>query len=445
MESKSIINMGSISRRLKTQTTALSLFLQSSASIFIGLMMIYDYSIFFTRAKMIFVLYFTFILVANTIQVLIWLSRDTKQTSQSQHKILASLIAIVFLRSNIEGIFTMIPLVMVFWTLILGISSFISFLQYRKEENSYPLLHLLSAILHIGFGIPFMLYVYHHLKTSMNIIGLYLILWGIALFMDALAQGRSESTNKYKTRFRIIPPAFITTFVPWSVLNGMNRFFKENSEGELPLDVTKSEVEANLEIYVHVSKSLNGTAGHVDLYIDGKIICYGAYDKESIKCGGIVGDGVFYEVYDKEEYLKFCQEVKEETVFEYGLALNEEELEKIRWELSTMKARARVWKCKVQRALAENQEIVEPLAPCCKLALATKTVFYKFNSGRYKHYWILGHNCVRFTDDLLKASGMNTFLAGIVTPGTYFTFLNDEFVKGNSIVVRRTVHHAIER
>ncbi len=408
--------------------------------------MIYDYSIFFARAKMIFVLYFSFILIANTIQVLIWLSRDTKQTLQGQYKILAALIAIVFLRSNIEGIFTMIPLVMVFWTLILGISSFISFLQYRKEENSYPFRYLLSAILHIGFGIPFMLYVYHHLNTSMKIIGLYLILMGVTLFMDALAQGKSEEgKDKYKTRFRFVPPALITTFIPWSVLNGMNRFFKENSEGELPLDVVKSDAEANLEIFVHVSQSLHGTAGHVDLYIDGKIICYGAYDKESIKCGGIVGDGVFYEVYNKEEYLKFCQEVKGETVFEYGLALNEEELERIRWELATMKARSHVWKCKVQRAVAESQEMVESLAPCCKLALATKTVFYKFNSGRYKYYWILGHNCVRFTDDLLKASGMNTILAGIVTPGTYFTFLNDEFVKGNSMVVRRTVHHAIEQ
>lgn len=440
--------MKQMNKHLKTQTTALNLFMQSLLSIVMGVILIYNYNWFFTRVSMFVFAYFWFVLALNVIGVLRNMDRMVKDVIQELVPFLGFGVAIAIYYSNINRIILLIPPIMLCSTFIMAVSSFISFMQYRKEISTAPARYLIATILHLGFGVFFTLYTYRfgYFFTGIRLIGIYLVLLGIMLFFDGLAKAiPNKYIVKWTKRIRITPPALIVAFVPLALLNKLNDYFKENEEPAHTFKVEKGQKQANVEVYVHVSKTMRGIAGHVDIAIDDTIVCYGTYDRESIHLGGIIGSGVIYEVYDKEAYLAFCNTVRKETVFEYGLTFTETELNAIREKLEEMKSRASVWKCKAQREMEAGREILEPKDMSCKLAKAMKTVFYKFNSGSYKYYWMFGSNCVSFTDELLKASGMKTVLAGIITPGTYFIFLNDEFAKGNPKIVSRTVYlNAVE-
>lgn len=434
--------MKSLSKSLRIQTTALSLFLQSLLSITIGLIMIYEYGFFMREAKDIIFVYFGIAIVINTIQMAISYDKGWRGVIQSVVIILGAIGVLIYFYSNTDAIIASISLIMFMWTIILGISNFISFLQYRKEKSTAPIRYLGTFILNACFGAHFMRYIYNHLTVGRKLLGVYLVILGVMYFMDGLAIAiPSKAKNHMKKRVKIVPPAYIATFIPARVLNTMNDFLQVESENSIPFEVVKSKAHPNLEILVHVANTFRGTGGHIDIVIDDTIICYGTYDKESISLGGILGAGVFYEVFDKKAYLQFCKDVKKETLFEFGIVLSEDELNKVRNRLEEFKKRSYIWKSRAQRALEQNQDAGQYNDPSCLLAKTTKTVFHKFYSGSYKYYWLLGSNCAKFTDELLRASGMPRILTGIITPGTYFSYLNNEFANGNSNIVRRIIHY----
>lgn len=434
------VNKININNQFKVHTTALSYFVQSIASIIVGIIMIRDYQFFLARATTIIAMYFWFIIGMNFVQILLSFTRGMGSVRGSIRRFVGTgAVLTVFLTYN-EAIYSLIPLVMVLWMLILGISSLISFLQNRREEDSFKISYLLSALLHFCFSIPFLTDFYKYLGASIHVIGIYLILLGGMMFLDGLSIGvPNKYKNLCKNRVRIMLPTLVTTFLPIALLNYVNRYFEEEAEeSTLLMKVEKSQEKSNLEVFVHVSDAFK--VGHVDLAFDNKILSYGSYDKESIRYKGIVGAGVMYEVTDRDVYTKFCSEVNGEILFGFGIALSDQELEKLRKHYEEMKENASIWKCKAQRAKERNEDTSEFQEYPCRLSQATDTTFYKFNKGKYKHYWVLGANCVKFIDDFLKSSGMKTIIAGIITPGTYYTFLNNQFQSGAGAVVTRTVY-----
>ena len=72
----------------------------------------------------------------------------------------------------------------------------------------------------------------------------------------------------------------------------------------------------------------------------------------------------------------------------------------------------------------------------------TGAKFYKFRSGRFQKYFVLGANCCRLADLIIGKSGIDLLkMNGIITPGTYYDYLNREFQKKNSIVVSRHIYN----
>lgn len=440
--------MKQLNKHLKTQTTALNLFLQAMFSIVMGLILIYNYNLFFTRVSIVVFGYFWFVMGMNFLQVIQNIDKGIKDIIHELFPFFAFGVAIAIYFSNINRVIGLIPPIMILGTIFLAINNLICFFQYRNEKNTAPFRYLLSALLHLGFGVFFALYTYHygHFFTGIRLIGLYLILLGVTIFLDGLAKAiPNQYINKWTETMRMKQPTLVAAFVPLTTLNRIRDYFRVNTDEIQPIKIQKYEGEANVEVYVHVAKSLRGIAGHVDIAIGDTVVCYGTYDRESIQLGGIIGAGVIYEVYDKEIYREFCQEVRNETLFEYGFVFSAEEYQRIEEKLEEIKARTAVWKCKAQRAKERNEMVTETKDMSCKLAVAMETVFYKFKSGAYKYYWMFGSNCVSFTDELVKASGMKTLSSGIFTPGTYFTFLNDEFAKGNSKIVSRTVYYTEDK
>lgn len=427
---------------LKEKTTAFALFLQGISSIVIGILVIRDIHFLSTKfTSMMIFAFLGFTILMNLIQIVANIKKGFSHIWKSLFSCVAAILAIVIFYSDIRHMLSLIPLVLTWWSATLALSSFISFMQYRKEKSSAPFRYLISVLLHLGFGIPFFLIAYRYIGLGATVISVYLILLGVTLVLDAIAVSMPNKTaNNLKNHIKITPPSFLSTLLPLSLIDGINEYFKQHSDEETPLVVRNCDGKSRVEILVHFAPSLKGTGGHVDLIIDGTIVCYGTYDKEDIKIGGIVGAGVFYEVYNKEEYLHYCKTVKNETVFGFELAVTDAETEKMKAKLADMKSRTHLWKCKAQIAKEKGEDTSQFTQNPCKLSMITETKFFKFHSGRYKYYWITGDNCVKFVDDILRSTGNRTIFSGIVIPGTYYTFLNNEFLKDNGLVQGKTVY-----
>ncbi len=412
-------------------------------------MLLHD-DFFIVRASQLILLYFAFVVVLSFLQVIASVSSGARACWRSFARFIITSVVVCVLWRNIQRMFVVIPLALALWLLLLSISSFISFAQYREEKETASFHYFLGGVANIGFAMLFIVRSTDPVLNSIHMLGVYCILLGGSLFLDFLSVAiPSRYLNRLKHSVRITPPVFLTFLLPQAMLNGVNEFFKEQRDDTLPFKAENAPSAlageaVNVEVFIHVSKSLAGTAGHVDLSVDGTIYCYGAYDKQqSKKYGGIAGEGVVYEVHDKEKYLQFCKTLNHETLFGFGLVLSEGELAKMKAALAEVMQRTTPWRCPSQQAAhGERPEPPESFVDFpSRLANKVDVRFYKFKRGSYKHYWMLGTNCVTFADDLLKASGMKTLITGIITPGTYYTFLNAEFLKGSSVVVKREVYN----
>lgn len=427
---------------IKTRTTALHLFLQSLLSIALGIVVIVDHDIFLDSVTKLLLLYLVVMIGMNLVHIGVCLIKRLKQASQSVFSLLACAGAIALIVYT-DALTAMISVVIAWWALMLAANSLIGFMQNRHEKSTTPLRYLISTLLHLAFGIWFLVRVELQLSIGMKVIGIYLISMGVTLFLDGLSQAvPTKLKNHLKNRTHMAPPAFISGWMPLAVFNYVNEFFKQNEDEEHPpKKITKQDLTARVEVFVHGANSFKGTAGHVDLCIDGTVVCYGSYDKDDLRYYGTIGAGVMYEVPSKVDYLDYCRYIKEEVVVGFELALSDEEVARMKQRLSELKQRTEPWQCKAQIAKARGEDVSQYQQLPCRLSQKTETYFFKFTSGIYKRYWILGTNCVRFADELLRASGMKTVLAGIIVPGTYFTFLNHEFSKADSAVVSRTVYY----
>ena len=80
-------------------------------------------------------------------------------------------------------------------------------------------------------------------------------------------------------------------------------------------------------------------------------------------------------------------------------------------------------------------------SPQADFARATGATFHKLRKGPFQTYNALKTNCVALADILCGASGLDLMnLQGIITPGTYYAFLDRQFLRRNSIVISRTVY-----
>lgn len=434
-------------QQLRPHTTALNLFWQCAVSLALGLVMLLNDSFFLARTKQLVFCYFVFVVLSGFMRIFVSEDKSIKQTVRNIVQFLSVSVISFLLWKNIQSMFIVIPIALSLWLMILSISSFITFVQYRDEKNVSSIRHFFAAVGNVGFAMLFIVSTDDPVSASVHILGVYCICLGVSIFLDFLSKVvPSRFQNRVKKQVRIAPPLLLTALVPQSLMNGINEIFKETqkeppvlkAENIVP-EQEKSQIQ--VEVFIHVSKSIQGTAGHVDLAIGDTIYCYGAYDKQqSKKYGGVAGAGVMYEVQGKEEYLSFCKIGNKETIFGFGIALSEEEFVAVQETVAGIKARAYPWQCPAQIAMQAGQSSEQWQDFPSRLSRATKVSFYKFKRGNYKHYWMLGTNCVIFVDDLLKAGGMKTLLTGIITPGSYYEFLNAEFLKGSSVIVKREIY-----
>lgn len=325
---------------------------------------------------------------------------------------------------------SIVVMVFALYVSIMGISHFVTYCYYRKEKVNGRLLFLLSAIVLIVVGISFILSPSVHAKEMTYIFVLYTLYLGIKYMFASMKELLSENRkNSLKRRIRVSLPIFMVAFMPRVMIEYINE--KLEVEDEI---MKQDDDLSSVEVFVHVSKDGFGAIGHVDICYQNEVIAYGAYDEASTHLFGAIGEGVLF-IVDKEKYISFChKDDMTSHIFAYTLTLNEVQKERIEDTIDEFKKGLVKW----DPPCINNQES-QDYASC--LYQGTHASFYKFKSGMFKYYFVMTTNCVLLADRIIGKSGIDIVnMNGIITPGTYLSYFEEEYKKENSRVIEKHIY-----
>lgn len=324
-----------------------------------------------------------------------------------------------------------------YYQLFIGVSLFISWLLLRRDRVSGRVSILLASVINLIWGVASIA-----IKSSETVdgvvarLGFYLVFIGLTILMDARDYYLSQRTKtRVKRRIRVPLPVIFTILLPKKMLDKINHFIQEElSMSEwTSLELKETDRQPVLKVFIHVGEDGFNQMGHVDLSYKGRVYAYGNYDIDSERLLGAIGEGVLFSL-DDQDYIDYCLQYNK-TLFEYRVVLT---------------AAQEVGFEKNLNDILKNTQAWEPTSPTQlasylgKMTQKYNVDTFKFQSSRYKTYFVLGTNCVLLADQLIGASGLDLLaMVGILAPGTYYDYFEKEYQKPNSIVVGKTVHNPV--
>lgn len=341
---------------------------------------------------------------------------------------------------------SILPIIFGLYLLLNSVIKFIDYYILLKSNANGKLTEFSLGVLYLVVSIPIIFSPLKHLSTVLIIIGIYTILLGINYIMDFISFLIPKRVkNKLKRKIRITLPAFIEAIIPYTVLNEINYLIdKDNYDKPFVFEEKSEDIIPDLEVFVHTSSRGFNRMGHVDLYFDGKVISYGNYDDASVRLFTMIGDGVLFTT-EKDKYIPFCIEHSKKTIFVFGLKLTDAQKKNVSKAISKIFDSVYEWNPPYVEAITKRKKVNKNRYKdyASVLYQTTNAKFYKFKNGRFKNYFVLGSNCCRLADHIIGKSGIDLLkMNGIITPGTYYEYLNREFQKKNSMVISRKIYNS---
>lgn len=285
-------------------------------------------------------------------------------------------------------------------------------------------------------------------QRAIWIAGLFCIFYGLTNLGDFIVEVLPmKQADPFKRKIRINLPIIFTSFMPRKTIGHINKLLSVEEDGVLEEESYKEEGIPDVEVFVHVTESGFGAMGHADLYFEGKVYCYGNYDFQSFKLFGAVGDGVFFTVDDRDQYIKFCAKATGDSIFAFGLKLTDEQKQRVRESIKELQTHMFPWQSLMEKKeLGQYQSEKEPDDYASTLFKETRASMYKFKDTSFKAYFVMTTNCVKLVDSILRSAGVTAAMPnGLLSPGAYYDFLNRRYRLKNSIVIsRQTYHHDAE-
>ncbi len=342
--------------------------------------------------------------------------------------ILLGIVMILFPKLSLS----LLPIIFSLYLLFNSAVKFVNYIVLKEIKLKSRFKPLFFSLIFLLFAIPFLFYPLKRLDFFIMIIGFYCILLGINRVYEFVVDLISD---KYKIiikkKIRISLPVFLEAFLPQRALKVINKYIEYLTSEE-----KDKNDESDLKIFIHLSKYGFNQLGHMDIMFLDKIYSYGNYDKDSQKLFTTLGDGVLFTVSDKEKYIDFCVSNSNKTIVEYGVKLSNKEKLKLQKELDKIMSDSYEWKPPV--ALDKNG-IYKDYAS--RLYMKTNAKFYKFKTGEFKTYFVVGVNCSYFADRLMRNCVFEVLkIVGIISPGTYYEYLEENYRKKYSKVVQRVIY-----
>ncbi len=335
---------------------------------------------------------------------------------------------------------SILPIIFSIYLLFNAVVKFINYIILKEINLKARFKDLFFGVFFFMFSMLFLFYPIDRLSIFIVIIGIYCIVLGISRIYEFVADILSEKYKlKIKKKLRVSLPAIIEVLIPKRALKSINKYIEYiTSESEI------KEVDSELKVFIHLSKYGFNQFGHMDIMFENKIYSYGNYDKSSEKLFSTLGDGVLFIVNNKQKYIEFCIKNSKKTIVEYGIKLTTKEKDKIKMELDKLFLDTYIWEPPIVRKKDKinNNKIIKYKDYASKLYSNTNAKFYKFNDGKYKTYFVLGVNCSYFSDKLMRDCVFEVLkLVGIISPGTYYEYLEEIYRKRNSKVVSKKIYN----
>ena len=342
----------------------------------------------------------------------------------------------VFIRSKIIYIdASLIMIVGIYAGINFVVQLITTIILYRNKTKRW----IFSAISSIISLVCSMILILHPIRLRyllIKIAGIYLILYGLTILGDFINEvfDKNSIKDNLKRKIRIRLPMIYTLFIPQKLLKKINSLLETSTKQVF--EEAKSKNSGELEVFIHLSEDIGGGFGHVDIGYKDKIYCYGNYDRSTNRLFGFLSDGVLIEV-DKNKYINHT--VKERYLISFIFALNQAQYDAIEKKIEEIKEKAVEWHCEAEEN--PNKVYTEYTNSLYQNTLAK---FYKFKSGYFKTYFTFTTNCVKLSDVIIGAAGIDAItLNGIITPGIYFDFLNNLYKMNSSIVVKRNLYKKV--
>lgn len=315
---------------------------------------------------------------------------------------------------------------------------FITFLLHYKNRSW----DFMQEFVFFIFYIIFAALVFLNPSSILLLIGVYFIIYGLCDIKEAIFEHYHIYLKSYiRHKARIDLPIVLSVLIPSGVLKAINGITDEKHENIL--SERKTGLQPDIEVLIHMTPSGYSALGHVDICINGYVITYGNYDASSYRLFDAIGEGVLM-VIKKEEYIEFCKKDTNKTLVGFGLRLSEQEKVAIRQRIRMIFDLLYVWECDYLKAKKNNDETKMSKSLkyyANRLYKATGAKMYKFKKSKFKTYFVFTTNCVLLADSILAKAGVDLLgINGIITPGTYYDYLNREFMKENLFVISRTIY-----
>ena len=315
-----------------------------------------------------------------------------------------------------------------------GIVKLVDTALSMKERSEELIFCLIPAAFYLTFAGILLFLPQAHVRAVLICAGIYCLLLGGTYILDYVHSRIPAARRGLRRRLRIGLPALFSALIPHSVLLRLNGFLSQGREPEEFEDLVggKSGEKPDLELFIHVSATHPFMAiGHCDIWFDGELIAYGNYDEAAQRPLGM-GPGVLL-ISNKYDYIPFCLEFNQTTIFSFGLRLNPAQKSAVRARIREIKEQLLPWD---PEELPANRKRF-----AARLQREQGARFYKFRSGRFGTYFVMSANCALMADWILSAAGTDILtLNGSLSPGAIYDYLEAEFLKKGSMVVSRNVY-----
>jgi len=338
--------------------------------------------------------------------------------------------------------YSFLPWLIGFYFFFHGILQLVDWIILMKNQDKGQVLKILYVCFYFTASIFLIFYPLKNIGLFLELVGIYIVALGLHFITSSTVIMIPEKyKNQVKRKIRISLPVIVECVIPYAVLNAINDSLRVEDKG-FSYEEKKNNEEADLEVIVHVSPNGFNRMGHVDIQFDGEVISYGNYDSSSTKCHDLFGDGVIF-ITKKEKYIPFCIAHSKKTLFVFGLKLTKQQKARIRKEIETIKKGLVRWYPPLELACKNHEKNMKEYSDYSScLFQSTKAKFYKFTKGNFKTYFVLGNNCCLLADRIIGKGGIDLLkMNGLITPGTYYEYLNREFSRKGSFVISRNIYN----
>lgn len=399
--------------------------------------------LFFVEYESVWVLIYILTVITLTLlgisQVVEIVKNKTKKKLKDYLPLLSSFGFAIFIALFPINFFRFVHIVFGWYILINAIIQMIDYYVYRRDSLKGASLRFFESIFAFMVSISLIFVPRDKLWFLSIAAGVYFVFYAIVTLSEDLKDLLPDNTrNKVRKHLSVSAPVLLAALIPQQFFFSIKEMIKQN---KMKLDTNPSDDSpADMEVFIYLKENGPESLGHVDISFNDKIYSYGCHDPENRELFGTLGDGVLI-VSDRNKFLENAINNDEKTIVGYKIELTDSQKNILKNRIQSLLDRCVEWSCKAKLAFDEGKSMEDCIDYASRVFKTCRAKMYKFSQGKFRTYFVFSTNCVLLADYLIRTEDLDLIkISGVVTPGSYISFLNQELLREKSSVIKRTIY-----